>query len=179
MLKMDSGFHQNDGAGPSDRRRKLRLDHNHFMSIALDLARETAAQGNRPIGSVLVDAQGVIVAQGANRMYTDCDPTAHAETVVIREACGKLKTVEIAGCTLYTSIEPCPMCCWAIIDSKISRLVLGGRYAALGRRDMGRYSVESFLEYVGRSLELVTGVKAAECEELRRRWAAASISSGN
>jgi tRNA(adenine34) deaminase len=150
----------------------LKLDHDHFMTIALDLARKTAEEGNRPIGSVLVDAEGAIVTQGANRMYTDFDPTAHAETVVIREACAKLKTVELAGCTLYTSVEPCPMCCWAIIDSKISRLVLGGRYAALGRRDMGQYSVEAFLQFVGRSLELVTGVKAAECEELRRRWGA-------
>ena len=78
---------------------------------ALDLARKTAEEGNRPIGSVLVDAEGAIVTQGANRMYTDFDPTAHAETVVIREACAKLKTVELAGCTLYTSVEPCPMCC--------------------------------------------------------------------
>jgi tRNA(adenine34) deaminase len=150
----------------------LKLDHERFMSIALDLARKTAAEGNRPIGSVLVDSEGAIVAQGANRMYTDFDPTAHAETVVIREACAKLRTVELSGCTLYTSIEPCPMCCWAIIDSKVSRLVLGGRYAALGRRDMGQYSVETFLQFVGRSLELVTGVKAEECEELRRRWGA-------
>lgn len=150
----------------------MKLDHDYFMSIALDLARKTAAEGNRPIGSVLVDAEGAIVAQGANRMYTDFDPTAHAETVVIREACGKLRAVELAGCTLYTSVEPCPMCCWAIIDSKVSRLVLGGRYAALGRLDMGQYSVETFLQFVGRSLELVTGVKAAECEELRRRWGA-------
>jgi tRNA(Arg) A34 adenosine deaminase TadA len=155
----------------SERRRELRLDHDHFMSIAIDLAKKAAADGNRPIGSVLVDAQGAIVAQGENRMYTDYDPTAHAETVVIREACAKLRTVELPGCTLYTSIEPCPMCCWAIIDSKVSRLVLGGRYAALGRRDMGRYSVETFLEFVGKPLELVTGVKAGECEELRRRWA--------
>jgi tRNA(adenine34) deaminase len=154
----------------------LKLDHDYFMSIALDLARKTAAEGNRPIGSVLVDAEGTIVAQGANRMYTDFDPTAHAETVVIREACAKLRQVELPGCTLYTSVEPCPMCCWAIIDSRISRLVLGGRYAALGRRDMGQYSVETFLQFVDRSLELVTGVKAAECEELRRRWGASAPS---
>ena len=148
----------------------MSLDHEHFMTIALDLARKAAAEGNRPIGSLLVDHAGVVLAQGGNRMYSDYDPTAHAEMVVIRDACGNRKTVDLSGCTLYTSIEPCPMCCWAIIDSGVSRLVLGGRYAALGRRDMGRYCVETFLEFTGRSIELVTGVKAQECETLRRSF---------
>ena len=74
-------------------------------------------------GSVVVDAQGKVLAQGANRVNTDSDPTAHAEMVVIREACARLKTVDLSGCTLYTSMEPCPMCCWAILEAKVSRVV--------------------------------------------------------
>jgi tRNA(adenine34) deaminase len=81
-----------------------------------------------------------------------------------------LKTLDLAGCTLYSSLEPCPMCCWAIIDSKVTRLVLGGRHAALGRRNLGQYSVETFLGFMGRSLELVTGVRARESEDMRRAW---------
>lgn len=105
-------------------------------------------------------------------MYTTFDPTAHGETVAIREATRKLRTVDLSGCTLYTSLEPCPMCCWAIIDSRFGTLAMGGRYAGLGRKDMGRYSVEAFLEFMGRPLQLVTGIRARACEDLRRAWEA-------
>ena len=148
----------------------MTLDHQHFMDLALDLAKKAGDEGNRPIGSILVDARGHVVARGANRMYSEYDPTAHAEMIVIRDACRKLKAVELTGFTIYSTLEPCPMCCWAIIDSKISRLVLGGRYAGLGRRDVGRYSIENFLEFTGKSLELVTGIRTTEGEELRRGW---------
>jgi len=151
----------------------MSLDHDRFMGLALELARKAGDEGNRPVGSLVVDARGTILAQGANRVYTDFDPTAHGETIVIREATQKLKTVDLSGCTLYSSLEPCPMCCWAILDSKVSRLVLGGRNAALGRTDLGRYSVESLMELTGRSVELVTGVRAQECEDMRRAWEAA------
>lgn len=154
----------------------MTLDHDHFMGIALDLARQAAAEGNRPVGSLIVDPQGEILSQGANRIYSEFDPTAHGETIAIRAACKALQTLDLSGCTLYSSLEPCPMCCWAIVDSKVSRLVLGGRHAALGRKDLGRYSVETFLEFMGRSLELVTGIRAAESEEMRRAWTATQIS---
>ena len=148
----------------------MALDHEHFMGIALDLARKAAAEGNRPVGSIIVDPRGTIVGQGTNRVFTDFDPTAHGETLAIRDACGRLQALDLSACTLYSSLEPCPMCCWAIIDAKIGTLVLGGRHAALGRTDVGRYSVESFLEFTGRSLQLVTGVRANESEDMRRAW---------
>src|SRR4030095_48625 len=90
------------------------LDHEHYMALALDLSRQSAAQGNRPTGSIIVDAQGKVLAQGGNRVYTEHDPTAHAEMVVIREACAKLKTVDLSGCTRYTSMDASPLCCWWI-----------------------------------------------------------------
>jgi len=62
------------------------------------------------------------------------------------------------------------MCCWAIIDSKISRLVLGCRHAALQRKDIGSYSVEALVVMTGRPLEIVTGIRERECEALRRSW---------
>ena len=156
----------------------MTLDHEHFMGIALDLARKAAAEGNRPVGSLIVDAAGEIVAQGGNRVYTDFDPTAHGELLVIREAGRILKTVDLTGCTLYSSLEPCPMCCWAIIQSNVSRLVLGGRHAALHNKDIGRYTVEALLELTGRSIELVTGIKSAESEDMRRAWNAERAKRG-
>ena len=157
---------------------KPALDHEHFMGVALELSRQSAAQGNRPTGSVIVDAGGNVLAQGANQVNTDSDPTAHAEMVVIREACAKLKTVDLSGSTLYTSMEPCPMCCWAILEAKVSRVVLGGRHAGIGRKDTGRYSLETLFELTGRSFELVTGVKTRECEEFRLAWIAERAKRG-
>ena len=154
------------------------LDHEHFMRIALDLSRQAAAQGNRPLGSLIVDARGEILAQGGNRVYSDFDPTAHGEMVVIRETSRMLKTVDLSGCTLYTALEPCPMCCWAILEAKVSQLVLGGRHAGIGRKDLGRYSVEVMLELTGRSIALVTGVLTKECEEMRLAWIAERAAKG-
>ena len=156
----------------------MKLDHEHYMDIALELSRQSAAQGNRPTGALIVDADGTIIARGGNRVYTDFDPTAHGEIVVIREACAKLKNVDLSGCTLYTAMEPCPMCCWAILETKISRVVLGGRHAGIGRKDIGSYSVETLFNLTGRSYELVTGVKSRECEEFRLAWIAERAARG-
>jgi tRNA(adenine34) deaminase len=156
----------------------MALDHDHFMGIAVALSREAAAQGNRPLGSLVVNAGGEIVAQGGNRVYSDVDPTAHGEMVVIRLAASKLGTVDLSGHTLYTAMEPCPMCCWAILESRISRLVLGGRHAGIGRKDIGGYSVEAMFSLTGRSLELVTGIRTRECEELRLAWIAERAARG-
>jgi tRNA(adenine34) deaminase len=156
----------------------MALDHDRFMSLALDLAREAGAEGNRPLGSLLVDSAGEIVSQGTNRVYTDFDPTAHGEMMVIRDATRKLETLDLSGLTLYTTLEPCPMCCWAILEAKVSCLVLGARHAAIGRKDVGRYSVETFFALTGRSLPVVTGVKSLECVDLRLAWVAERAARG-
>ena len=156
----------------------MALDHERFMDVALELSRQAAAQGNRPLGSLIVGKDGQIVAQGGNQVYSDVDPTAHGEMVVIRQAARKLNTVDLAGCTLYTAMEPCPMCCWAILEANVSRLVLGGRHAGIGRNDLGGYSVEAMLKFTGRTLGLVTGVRTRECEALRLAWIAERAARG-
>ena len=143
--------------------------HEEFMDRAMALARQAMDEGNRPAGSVIV-RDGQIVGEGRNLVNTATDPTAHGEVVAIRRAALDLRTVDLSGCTLYTSLEPCPMCCWAMIDAKVSRLVLGCRHAQLNRRDIGTYSVEALVAMTGRPLEIITGVRAAECEALRRSW---------
>jgi tRNA(Arg) A34 adenosine deaminase TadA len=144
-------------------------DHAHYMGLALEQSREAARKGNRPVASLIV-RDGAIIGAGQNTMFSDFDPSAHAEVAALREACGKLKTLDLSGGTLYSTLEPCPMCFWAMQEAKISRLVLGGRYAGIGRFDMGRYTVESFLEFTGRKLEIVTGVLQQECEAVRIEW---------
>lgn len=143
--------------------------HEQFMARAMELATQAMNEGNRPAGSVIVK-DGNIVGEGRNLVYTETDPTAHGEVVAIRRTALNLGSVDLSGCTLYTSLEPCPMCCWAMIDAKVTRLVLGCRHAALGRKDIGSYSVEALVAMTGRPLEIVTGVLAKECEALRRSW---------
>jgi tRNA(adenine34) deaminase len=147
--------------------------HLDYMKQALERAREAGRRGNRPVASIIV-RDGTIIGEGVNTKYTDHDPSAHAEIAAIREACGRLKTLDLSGSTLYSTLEPCPMCFWAMQEAKIGRLVLGGRYTGIGRTDMGRYSVESFLEFTGRKLEVVTGILSAECEAARNDWAKAN-----
>jgi tRNA(adenine34) deaminase len=156
----------------------LSLDHDHYMSLALDLARRAGAEGNRPLGSLLVDSAGAIVSQGTNRVYTDFDPTAHGEMMVIREATRKLETLDLSGHTLYTTLEPCPMCCWAILEAKVGCLVIGARHAAIGRTDIGTYSVETLFTLTGRSLPVVTNVKSQACVDVRLAWVAERAARG-
>ncbi|HZN26851.1 MAG TPA: nucleoside deaminase [Burkholderiales bacterium] len=144
-------------------------DHHHYMQLALERARVAGEKGNRPVASIIV-LNGNILGAGENTMFTDFDPSAHAEIAAIREACGRLKTIDLSGSTLYSTLEPCPMCFWAMQEARIATLVLGGRYAGIGRTDMGRYTVESFMDFTGRSFEVVTGVLQQECEEVRLNW---------
>jgi len=91
-----------------------------LKSIAI--AEESIEKGNGPFGAVIAK-NGTILAEAANRVTLDADPTAHAEVVAIREAAKALKTHNLEGCTLYCSCEPCPMCLGAIYWAGISRVV--------------------------------------------------------
>jgi tRNA(Arg) A34 adenosine deaminase TadA len=95
-----------------------------FMQQALEEARAAAAAGEVPIGAVLVH-DGKVVARSGNRTIGDCDPTAHAEIVVLREAARALGNYRLADTTLYATIEPCSMCAGAMIQARVGRLVYG------------------------------------------------------
>lgn len=95
-----------------------------FMREAIRLADESVRRGGGPFGAVIVK-DGEIVAGSANSVTIDCDPTAHAEVNTIREACRRLGTFDLTGCTIYTSCEPCPMCLGAIYWAHISRIFYG------------------------------------------------------
>ena len=143
-------------------------DHERFMRMALDEAARGKAEGNVAVGSVIVQGDRV-VAWGRNLVISTFDPTAHAETVALREAGQALKLVDFSGCTLYTTFEPCPMCCGAILASNISTLVMGGRPTPAERR-WGEYTVEHFLDYAKRSgtMQVVTGVLTQACIDIRQ-----------
>ena len=142
--------------------------HERFMQIAMEEAHRGAAEGNVAVGSVVVH-DGNIIARGRNLVATESDPTAHAETVALRNAGAVMGHTDFSGFTLYTTFEPCPMCCGAILASGVSTLVLGARFTDVSSR-WGEYAVEKLLEMTGRGgdLRVVTGVLTEECLELRR-----------
>lgn len=95
------------------------------MDIALLEAQAAAVRGEVPVGAVIVDASGRVVARAGNRTRELHDPTAHAEILAIRAACQMLDQERLAGCHLYVTLEPCPMCATAISFARIHRLYYG------------------------------------------------------
>jgi tRNA(adenine34) deaminase len=95
-----------------------------FMRMALVEARAAERAGEVPIGAVLV-LGGEVIARGSNRTIVDCDPTAHAEIVALREAARAARNHRLAGATLYVTIEPCAMCAGAMVQGRIERVVYG------------------------------------------------------
>ena len=95
-----------------------------FMREAIRLANESVNRGGGPFGAVIVK-DGEVIAGNSNSVTIDNDPTAHAEVNTIREACRRLGTFDLSGCTIYTSCEPCPMCLGAIYWARISRIFYG------------------------------------------------------
>jgi tRNA(adenine34) deaminase len=95
---------------------------NDMMARALDQAAAAGAAGEVPVGAVLVDCAGDIIAAAGNRVERDHDPTAHAEMLVLRQGAARLGAKRLEGCDLYVTLEPCPMCAAAIGLARISRL---------------------------------------------------------
>jgi len=95
------------------------------MDVALDAARTAARRDEVPVGAVLVDPTGNIVAVDGNRTLETSDPSAHAEMLVIRQACQNLGSERLPGHDLYVTLEPCPMCAAVISNARIRRLYFG------------------------------------------------------
>lgn len=132
-----------------------------FMQYALSLADKAAAMGEIPVGAVLVDEQGNILAEGWNQSITLSDPTAHAEIIALRQAGQKIQNYRLLNTTLYVTLEPCPMCAGAILHSRIKRLVFGAmdyKTGAIGSR------FHLFEDYrMNHVVEITAGVLAEQC----------------
>lgn len=98
-----------------------------MMARALYEARATAMRGEAPIGAVLTDAAGAVLAAAGNAPISTCDPTAHAEMRVLREAAARLGNYRLPGTTLYVTLEPCAMCAGAISHARVDRLVIAAK----------------------------------------------------
>ena len=141
-----------------------------YMQEALAEARSAAATGEVPIGAVLVH-EGQILARSGNRTIRDCDPTAHAEIVALREAARLLGNYRLADTTLYVTIEPCSMCSGAILQARVPRLV----YGADDPKGGAVCSCFEILSHprVNHQVEVTSGVLSAECAAIIQSFFAA------
>ena len=103
------------------------MNDQYWLQHALNLAEKGCAQGEVPVGAVLIDAQGQILGEGWNQPIANSDPTAHAEIVAMRAAAGQLNNYRLLNTTLYVTLEPCIMCAGAIVHARVQRVVFGTR----------------------------------------------------
>lgn len=143
------------------------MDTELYMHEALRLAREAHDDGEVPVGCVIVDESGNMIGRGRNRRESTGLATAHAEVEAIEEACGKRGGWRLDGCSLYVTLEPCPMCAGAIINSRISRVYYGAREPLSG--SCGSV-INLFMERYGHEPQIVGGVLENECAELMSRF---------
>jgi len=140
-----------------------------YLDLALRDAEQAFARGDWPVAALIV-RDGTVLGTGQNRQNSEGDVMWHAETDALRNATRARGAAAVAGATLYSTMEPCPMCAWAMKLAGIRRLVLGLRNATLRRTDLGAYTVESFCALTAYELDLTVGVREAECLALRQRW---------
>ena len=139
----------------------------YFMRLALDQARLGAAQGEVPVGAVLV-RDGEVVGSGFNAPISRHDPSAHAEMVAIRAAAEAAQNYRLPGTTLYVTLEPCSMCAGLIVHSRIARVVYGTTEPKAGVAvSQGDFFSQGFLNH---RVLVEGGVLAEACSELLREF---------
>ena len=143
------------------------MDREKYMEMALALAQEAAEAGDVPVGCVIVDGKGKIIGRGRNRRVESADATAHAEVEAIRQACAHIGDWRLSDCTMYVTLEPCPMCTGAIINSRIPELVFGAREPVSG--SCGSV-IDLFCENYGHSPAVYSGVLGEECADMMKRF---------
>lgn len=143
-----------------------------WMRQAIDWGETAIANGQTPFGAVIVQA-GAIVASAHNIVWLTGDVTAHAEVTAIRHACAALGTIDLTGCAIYSTCEPCPMCFSAIHWARLDRIIYGASIAdaqTAGFHEMP-ISNERMKQLGGSRVEVAGGVLRDECRALFRRWA--------
>ncbi len=148
------------------------MNHEHFMHLAIEKTKEGIANGQTPFGAVIVNADGEVIASAHNEVWLRTDITAHAEMVAIEAACKKLDTIDLSGCIIYSTTEPCPMCFSAIHWARIDRVYFGARIedAQNARFNELTISSETMKEMGGSPVEVVPGLLKGECIGLFGEW---------
>lgn len=139
-------------------------DDSAAIGLALEQARHALALDEVPIGAVVLDPSGAVLATGFNERETTSDPTAHAEVLALRRAGAALGSWNLTGCTLAVTLEPCTMCAGAVVLSRIARLVFGAWDPKAGAVGSVRDAVRD--SRLNHNPEVVAGVREDECGAL-------------
>jgi tRNA(adenine34) deaminase len=142
--------------------------HQRWMARSIELATNAGNAGEVPVGAIIINPDGEIIAEGENRRERDQDPTAHAEIVAIRAAGAALNNWHLDRCTLYVTLEPCPMCAGAIVAARLGLLVYGADDAKAG-------SIRTVLNIPdsaasNHKLNVIGGVLESTCRQQLRDW---------
>ncbi len=139
----------------------------HWMQLAIEQAQLGAAKGEVPVGAVLVK-ENQLIASGFNQPISSCDPTAHAEVVVLRAAAKQLANYRLPDTTLYVTIEPCTMCVGSLIHARVSRVVFGAPEPRSGAVISTNRLFEN--SSFNHRIDVQGGVLAEECAALMRKF---------
>ena len=145
---------------------ELKFDE-QWMLLAIAAAREAQANGEVPIGTCIVSEDKVVAISG-NRTRTDCDPTAHAEIVALREAARKIGNYRLTGVDVYSTVEPCAMCAGALIQARIRRLIYGAADERAGAVT-SRFRICD-TDFLNHRIQIRAGVLEAECRALMQEF---------
>lgn len=143
------------------------MEREEYMRLALQEAKDASAAGEVPVGCVITDADGHVIGRGRNRREEKQSALSHAEIEAIAEACAAKGSWRLDGCTLYVTLEPCPMCTGAIINARIPTVVFGAREENTG--SCGSV-VDLFSERYGHHPAVYSGVLEDECAALLRSF---------
>ncbi|MEY2858710.1 MAG: hypothetical protein RLZZ74_3023 [Cyanobacteriota bacterium] len=142
--------------------------HCRWMAYALNLAQIAGDLGEVPVGAVIIDRQGNLIAEAANRKTREQDPTAHAEILAIRAATKIIQSPYLPDCTLYVTLEPCPMCAGAIIHSRLGLLVYGADDPKTGAVRTVANLPDSYCS--NHSLKVLAGIQERSCRQQLQTW---------
>ena len=144
------------------------LNHQQYMQMALDEALLGQQKDEVPIGAVLIDASGTVMARTHNESISRCDPSAHAEILALRRAGRQIQNYRLLGTILYVTVEPCVMCMGALIHARVEKIVYGApdpKWGALG--SLYDFAHDPRLNH---QPEVLAGICADQCRQLMRNF---------
>lgn len=142
----------------------METDNEFWMRKAIEAAENARNSDEVPIGACLIDKENNLIATAGNRTITDCDPTAHAEILVLREAARKIGNYRLSGATIFATVEPCAMCAGALVNARVKTLIFGTKDERFGAVEtLFRICDNSSLNH---RIEIISGVLAEDCRRL-------------
>lgn len=136
----------------------------YFMQQAIELALRAEQDDEVPVGAVVVSPDGEVIGEGWNCPITTSDPTAHAEIVALRQASQRINNYRLVDCTLYVTLEPCTMCCGALLHARVKRVVYGAKEPKAGAVHSHLQLLE--LQHTNHNVDVDSGICESQCADM-------------